>query len=63
MHGAPGKCNRHEPELHEQHVSVPGRPEVVQVRQAQDAQVDTGSEQKRDEHGREHREAQKRSSA
>ena len=60
VHGAPGERERDEPELHEQHVAVARRPEVVDVRQPQDAQVRPRDEQQGDEHGREPREAQER---
>ena len=44
---APGQRERDEPELHEQHLPVAARPEVGEVRQPQDAQVDPGREQQR----------------
>ena len=49
-----------EPELDEQHVAVAGRPEVVHVRQTQDAEIRPCDEQQSDEHRREAREAEER---
>ena len=50
-------------ELHQQHLPVARRPESVDVRQAQDRQVDAGREQEPDQHRREPREARGRRSA
>ena len=52
-----------EPDLHEQHAAVAARPQVAQVRQADDREVHAGAEHERDQHRREPREAHERRAA
>ena len=60
VEAAPGERDGDERELHDQHVPVAGRPQVVERRQPQHAEVDPGGEQRGDQHRREPGEAEER---
>ena len=57
MQPSPRERDRHERELDEQHVPVALRPQVGDVRQPQDAQVDPGRDERGDQHRREPRDS------
>ena len=60
MHATPGERHADEGDLHEQHLAVPLRPEIMEMRQPDDAEVRAGGEHDRDQHRRQPREAEER---
>ncbi len=52
VHTAPGERGAHERDLHEQHLAVAHRPQVVDVRQPDEAEIDARREHEHDRHRR-----------